>query len=105
MAAKGVELICSIWNAACAGSGMAVPGAEDLNLNRSGVNSVGAWLIRLIAADPPFKPSSEQSQAPEARVPLAADHEMIMDRDAERFGGLADLAGHLDVVARRLGIA
>jgi hypothetical protein len=38
-------------------------------------------------------------------VPLAADHEMVVDRDAERLGGLSDLAGHLDVVARRLGIA
>jgi hypothetical protein len=38
-------------------------------------------------------------------VPLAADHEMVVDRDPERFGGLSDLAGHLDVVARRLGVA
>jgi hypothetical protein len=30
---------------------------------------------------------------------------MVVDRDAERFGGLSDLAGHLDVVARRFGIA
>jgi hypothetical protein len=36
---------------------------------------------------------------------LAADHQMIVDRDAERLGGLADLPGHLDIVARRLGIA
>ena len=50
-------------------------------------------------------PQLEQPQAPEARVPLAADHEMVVDRDAERFGGLSDLAGHLDVVARRLGVA
>jgi hypothetical protein len=48
-------------------------------------------------------PQLEQPQAPEARVPLAADHEMVVDRDAERFGGPSDLAGHLDVVARRLG--
>jgi hypothetical protein len=38
-------------------------------------------------------------------VTLAADHEMIVDRDAERFGGATDLLGHLDVVARGLGIA
>jgi hypothetical protein len=36
---------------------------------------------------------------------IAADHEMVVDRDAERFGGLADFPRHLDVVARRLGIA
>lgn len=24
-------------------------------------------------------------------MPLAADHEMVVDRDAERFGGLANL--------------
>ena len=34
-----------------------------------------------------------------------ADHEMVVDRDAERFGGLLDLAAHVDVVARQLGIA
>jgi hypothetical protein len=50
-------------------------------------------------------PRLEQPQAPEARVTLAADHQMIVDRDAERLGGLGYLAGHLDVVARRLGIA
>ena len=38
-------------------------------------------------------------------MPLAADHEMVVDRDPERFGGLSDLAGHLDVVVRRFGIA
>lgn len=48
---------------------------------------------------------SQQSQAPEARMPLAADHEVIVDRDAERFGRLADLLRHLDVLARGLGIA
>ena len=36
---------------------------------------------------------------------LAADHQMIVDRNAQSLGGLADLARHLDVVARRLGIA
>jgi hypothetical protein len=30
---------------------------------------------------------------------------MIVDRDAERFGGATDLLRHLDVVARGLGIA
>jgi hypothetical protein len=47
----------------------------------------------------------EQPKAPEARVALAADHQVIVDGDAERFGGLPDFLGHLDVVARRLGIA
>ena len=36
---------------------------------------------------------------------LATDHEMIVDRDAERLRCLADLLRHLDVLARRLGIA
>ena len=35
---------------------------------------------------------------------LAADHQVIVDRDAQRLGGSLDLARHLDVVARRLGI-
>ncbi len=48
---------------------------------------------------------SDQSQAPEAGVTLAADHQMVVDGDAERFGGLPDLLGHLYVLARRLGIA
>ena len=34
---------------------------------------------------------------------LAADHQVIVDRHAERLGGAADLLGHLDVLARRLG--
>jgi hypothetical protein len=38
-------------------------------------------------------------------VPLAADHQVVVDGDAERFGGLADLLRHLDVLARRLEIA
>jgi len=46
----------------------------------------------------------EQPKAPEACVPLAADHQMVVDGDAERFCGLADLLSHLDVVARRLGV-
>jgi hypothetical protein len=36
---------------------------------------------------------------------LAADHQMVMNRNSQSFGGLADLLRHLDVVARRLGIA
>ena len=48
---------------------------------------------------------TEQSQASEAGMALAADHQVIVDRDAERLGSLADLLGHLDVVARRLAIA
>lgn len=46
-------------------------------------------------------PQLEQPRAPEARVLLAADQEMVVDRDAERFGGLSDLACHLDIRARR----
>src|SRR5215510_1324749 len=47
----------------------------------------------------------QEPQAPEARVPLAADHQVIVDGDAQRLGGRLDLARHLDVVTRRLGIA
>ena len=34
---------------------------------------------------------TQQTQAPEARVPIAADHEVAVDRDAERLGGVLDL--------------
>jgi hypothetical protein len=38
----------------------------------------------------------KQSQAPEARVALAADHQMVVDCDAQRFGRRAEaLSGHL----------
>jgi hypothetical protein len=30
---------------------------------------------------------------------------MVVDRDAERLGGLSDFPGHIDVVARGLWIA
>jgi hypothetical protein len=33
-------------------------------------------------------------------VPLAADHQMVADGDAQRLGRRLDLARHLDVVAR-----
>jgi hypothetical protein len=36
---------------------------------------------------------------------LAADHQVVVYRDAERLGRPPDLARHLDVVARRLGMA
>ena len=41
----------------------------------------------------------EQSQAPEARVTFTANHQVIVDGDAQRLGRGLDLAGHLDVVA------
>ncbi len=47
----------------------------------------------------------QQPETPEARVAFAADHKVVMYGDPERLAGLADLLGHLDVVARRLGIA
>ena len=50
-------------------------------------------------------PLREQPKAPEARMAFAADHQVVVDGDAERFGGRLDLARHLDVVARGLGIA
>jgi hypothetical protein len=46
----------------------------------------------------------EQSEAAEARMALAADHQMVVDGDAQRLGRRFDLARHLDVVARGLGI-
>jgi hypothetical protein len=57
----------------------------------------GVWLL------PAFL--SEQPQAPEARMALAAYHQMVVDGDAQRFCRLPDLARHLDVVARWLGVA
>jgi hypothetical protein len=41
----------------------------------------------------------DQPKAPEARVTFAADHQMVVDRDAQRLGRRLDLARHLDVVA------
>jgi len=36
---------------------------------------------------------------------LAADHQVVVDGDAQRLGRRLDLARHFDVIARRLGIA
>ena len=36
---------------------------------------------------------------------LAADHQMVVDGNAQRLGRGPDLTRHLDVVARGLGIA
>src|SRR5258708_39568896 len=47
----------------------------------------------------------EQPKAPEARMALAPDHQMVVDRYAQRTGRGPDLARHLDVVTRRLGVA
>lgn len=47
----------------------------------------------------------EQPQAPEARMAFAADHQVVVDRDAERLRRRLDLARHLDVVAAGPGIA
>jgi hypothetical protein len=38
-------------------------------------------------------------------MPVAADDDVVMHRDAERLRCLDNHARHLDVVARRLGIA
>ena len=38
-------------------------------------------------------------------MPLAADHQVIVDGDAQCPRGLGDLLGHIDVVARGLGVA
>src|SRR3546814_19553529 len=47
----------------------------------------------------------KQPQAPEARVAGAADDEVVVDGDAELFGGAAQLFGHGDVGGRGLGVA
>ena len=47
----------------------------------------------------------KQSKTPETRVTFAAYHQVVVDGDAQRLGGRLDLARHLDVVARGLGIA
>ena len=41
----------------------------------------------------------QQSEAPKAGMALAADHQVVVDRDAELLGCRLDLARHLDVVA------
>ena len=41
----------------------------------------------------------QQAKAPETRMALAADHQMVVDRDAERLGRRLDLARHLYVFA------
>jgi len=64
---------------------------------------VGIWLVFhafVLAYEEPTQP-----QALEARVTLAADDDVIVNRDAERRGGLGDLLGHLDVGARRRRVA
>jgi hypothetical protein len=38
-------------------------------------------------------------------MPAAADHQMVMYRDMQRFGGGDDLAGHFDIGAAGGGIA
>jgi hypothetical protein len=57
----------------------------------------GAWLLPALLR--------EQPQAPETGMPFAADHQVIVNGNAQRIGRLPDLARHLDVVARWLGIA
>jgi hypothetical protein len=42
--------------------------------------------------------SGEQAKAPEARVALAADHQVIGDRNPERLGRGPDLARHVNLV-------
>src|SRR6266849_5819654 len=48
---------------------------------------------------------SNQPQRLEARVALAGDDDVVVQRDAERAGGLDDLLRHLDIGARGAGIA
>jgi hypothetical protein len=60
-----------------------------------------AYDLRVNSCSPstPTRALSQQSQAPETRVPLAADHQVVVDGDAQRLGRGLDLARHVDVVA------
>src|SRR5258708_36202411 len=49
--------------------------------------------------------SSQQPLALEADMALAADDDVVVDRDAERARGLDDLACHVDVGAARRRVA
>src|SRR5262245_17987562 len=50
-------------------------------------------------------PPSNQLEALEAGVALASDDDVVVDGDAQRPGGIDDLLGHVDIGARRGGIA
>jgi hypothetical protein len=47
----------------------------------------------------------DQLQPPQARVPVLADDDVVVHRDAERLGDVGDRLRHLDVGARRRRIA
>lgn len=53
----------------------------------------------------PLSSRSHQPQRLEAAGAAAADHEMVVHRDAQRLRCGDDLARHFDIGARRRGIA
>jgi hypothetical protein len=48
---------------------------------------------------------SDQPQALQTRMPVSADDEVVVHRDAERAADIDDRLGHLDVGLRRRRIA
>ena len=87
--------------------------ASNERLDRNVLISGGVYIAsgaplpgrRGARVSPASGPRGSATPAPEAGMPLAADHQVIVDGDAQRLGRGLDLARHLDVVARRLGIA
>ena len=48
---------------------------------------------------------SEQAEAAEGGIGLLPDDDVIVDGDTDRLAGDLDLLGHLDIGARRRGVA
>ena len=44
-----------------------------------------------------YSPCSNQSLLPHARIPLAADHHVIVDGDAQAGAGVDHLLGQVDI--------
>ena len=65
---------------------------------------ISAWSPTGAPSPTPTK-ALQQSQALEAGMPGAADHEMVVQGDADRRGGTLDLARHGDVGLRGRRIA
>ena len=68
-------------------------------------NGRGGCFLRAWRPSPVRPRSSEQLQAPEAGVALAADDQMIVNHDAERLAEADDLHGHRDVGGGRARVA
>jgi hypothetical protein len=52
-----------------------------------------------------LRPRARSPPAPKAGVAFLADDDVVVHRNAERFGDFHDLLGHLDVGARRRRVA